>query len=94
MKRKLKSDMEQVSRFSEEEIARRAASDPDALPTDEAFWMRAVRAEHPAKKQNVTIRLSPGVLEFFKRQGPGYQTRINAVLERYVEIQENQIARR
>ncbi|MDQ7831712.1 MAG: hypothetical protein RDU30_08265 [Desulfovibrionaceae bacterium] len=46
--------MEQVSRFSEAEIARRAASDPDALPTDEAFWMRAVRAEHPAANPSAT----------------------------------------
>jgi len=54
MKQKLTSDMEQVSRFSEEEIARRAASDPDALPTDEAFWMRAVRAERPAANPSAT----------------------------------------
>jgi hypothetical protein len=57
MKRKLKSDMEQVSRFSEAEIARRAASDPDALPTDETFWMRAVWAEHPAANPSATVAL-------------------------------------
>jgi uncharacterized protein (DUF4415 family) len=88
MKRKLVSDLEKVSGLSDDEVMRQAVSDPDAQPTDEDFWLRTVRAEHPAGKRPVTIRLSPAVLDFFKRQGPGYQTRINAVLERYVELQD------
>jgi len=89
MKRKLKSDMERIAALSEEEIERAALSDPDAQPTDEAFWVRATRVEHPMKKQNINIRLSRKVVEYFKNQGPGYQTRINKVLETYVELQEH-----
>jgi len=33
----------------------------------------------------VTLRLDPDVLSFFRDQGRGYQTTINAVLRRYVE---------
>jgi len=89
MKQKLKSDLERVALLSEEDIEKAAASDPDALLTDEQFWLRATRVEHPLKKQNINIRLSPKVVDFFKKQGPGYQTRINQVLERYVELQEH-----
>jgi uncharacterized protein (DUF4415 family) len=42
----------------------------------------------PAPKRQTTLRLDPGVLDFFRAQGPGYQTRINAVLKRYVEAQK------
>lgn len=36
------------------------------------------------RKQQVTLRLSPAVLDHFKRGGPGWQTRINDVLEREI----------
>ncbi len=93
MKKKLKSDMERVARMSEEEITEAALSDPDALPTDESFWLRAAAVAHPMKKQSINIRLSPKVLEYFKKQGPGYQTRINNVLEKYIDLQEHREGR-
>ncbi len=37
------------------------------------------------KKEQVTIRLSPEVVEHFKSGGKGWQTRINQVLQEYVE---------
>ncbi|MGA2973945.1 MAG: BrnA antitoxin family protein [Spirochaetia bacterium] len=38
--------------------------------------------------RTITIRLDPAVYEWFKRPGPGYQTRINAVLRYYVHTQK------
>jgi len=35
-------------------------------------------------KRTITIRLDPDVYEWFQLPGPGYQTRINAVLKAYV----------
>ena len=35
-------------------------------------------------KQSTTIRLDADVLDFFKAQGKGWQTKINDVLHRYV----------
>lgn len=35
-------------------------------------------------KQQVTLRLAPDVVRYFKRSGTGWQTRLNAVLERHV----------
>lgn len=38
----------------------------------------------PEAKKQITLRLDPDVIEFFKAAGPGYQTRMNAVLRQYV----------
>ncbi len=44
------------------------------------------RAEwHPAPKKPVTLRVDADVLDWFKRQGRGYQTRINQLLRAYME---------
>lgn len=38
-------------------------------------------------KRQITIRLDQDVLDWFKAQGSGYQTRINAVLRSYVDAE-------
>lgn len=56
-------------------------------PDDDDFevdWSKAVLVEGPLKKP-VSLRLDPDILAHFKAQGPGYQTRINAVLRAYME---------
>ena len=39
----------------------------------------------PARKTSISLRIDAEVLEWFKAQGAGYQTRINAVLRAYRE---------
>ena len=41
----------------------------------------------PGPKRQITLRLDPDVLKFFRKQGRGYQTTINAVLRKYMEAQ-------
>jgi len=36
-------------------------------------------------KQQLTIRVDRDVLEWYRSQGPGYQTRINALLRAYMQ---------
>jgi uncharacterized protein (DUF4415 family) len=48
------------------------------------FWKKA-SVRIPRAKDAVTIRLDHDVLQWFKRHGKGYQTRINAVLRSYVQ---------
>jgi uncharacterized protein (DUF4415 family) len=36
-----------------------------------------------AGKTSISLRVDANVLEWFKAQGPGYQTRINAVLKAF-----------
>jgi uncharacterized protein (DUF4415 family) len=37
------------------------------------------------RKAAISLRLDPEVLDWFRTQGPGYQTRMNAVLRAYME---------
>ena len=39
-------------------------------------------------KSQITLRLDTEVLEWFKTQGRGYQTRINAILKSYKEAHD------
>ncbi len=56
----------------------------DDIPElDEAFFKNA-QIKLP-EKQSVTIRLDTDVLDWFKQQGKGYQTRINKLLRSYME---------
>jgi uncharacterized protein (DUF4415 family) len=57
----------------------------EALPSDD--WTSAVMPEQ-ARKKLISLRVDPAVLEFFKAQGPGYQTRMNAVLQAYMQVKK------
>ena len=54
----------------------------DIAELDEHFWTNA-RLENIDKTQPVTLRVKKSVLDIYKSQGKGYQTRMNAVLESY-----------
>ena len=56
---------------------------PRTLPQD---WARAVAHRGlpvPPRKQQIALRVDVDVLEWFKAQGDGYQTRMNAVLREF-----------
>ena len=80
-----RTDWERVDRMTEEELEAAIAADPDwrDMPAD---WHEAARPFYPRDaKRQVTLRLDPDILDWFRRQGPGYQTRINAALRAFVE---------
>jgi uncharacterized protein (DUF4415 family) len=80
-----RTDFPRVDAKTDEDIARDVAGDPDAAPifTDEMFdqaqWVE------PLKKTPISFRVDPDVLAFFKSEGAGYQSRMNAVLRAYME---------
>jgi len=81
MKKRIDSD----DRYTDAppEIAKAlAASEPveDDFPSPEELARELSRT--------ITIRLDPAVYEWFRQPGPGYQTRINAVLRYYVRTQK------
>jgi uncharacterized protein (DUF4415 family) len=39
----------------------------------------------PGPKKQVTLRIDPDVLTFFRKQGRGYQSVMNSVLRKYME---------
>jgi len=54
--------------------------------TPEMFAKGVVRRGlQPITKQQLTLRLDSDVIEWFKKQGSGYQTRMNALLRAYVK---------
>jgi uncharacterized protein (DUF4415 family) len=55
--------------------------------TPEMFARAVVRRglKPVAPKKQLTIRIDSDVLEWYRRQGPGYQTRINALLRAYMQ---------
>jgi uncharacterized protein (DUF4415 family) len=55
----------------------------DVTELDKAFFARAVL--WPGRKRQITLRVDPDVLKFFRRHGKGYQTVMNSVLRRYME---------
>ena len=50
----------------------------------EEFWKNAI-VVYPDRTTPVTLRVKKSVLEIYKAQGKGYQTRMNAVLESYAQ---------
>ena len=60
--------------------ARDEEIDDDIPELDESPWREAVFVE-PARTGRITLRVRRSVLEHFRAQGRGYQTRINRVLE-------------
>jgi len=56
----------------------------DSPELDDSFFTRPL-VELPKTKGTITIRVDQDVLEWFKSQGRGYQTRINALLRAYMK---------
>lgn len=56
----------------------------EALAAD---WADVALPEQTRKKL-ISLRVDPEVLDFFKAQGPGYQTRMNAVLTAYMQVKK------
>ncbi len=64
---------------------------PDAPEGEElgaAFWDNATVVE-PQGKKSVHLRIDADIYEYFKSQGKGHLTRMNAVLRSYVNAKQS-----
>jgi len=77
--------------MSEREIEKTSPAELADLPDD--FWVDAQVVE-PAPKHPISLRVDADVLEWFKTQGPRYQSRINAVLRSYMSQRRRTTKRR
>ena len=78
-------------RLEELENIPESAINPSDIPElDASFWEKAKLVE-PLTKQAISLRVDSDVLDWFKSQGKGYQSLMNAVLRSYVKhhIQNN-----
>ncbi len=78
------SPMTPARRRKLERLAARPDSEIDFSeipPLNESFWKNAVRNPfYRPVKQQLTVRLDADVVAWLRRQGKGYQTRLNRVL--------------
>ena len=81
--RRGKTDWAAVDALTDQEIESAILKDPDAVPLD-FDWSEAVLVI-PPKKKAISIRVDEDVLDYFKKDGSGYQRRMNAVLRSYMQ---------
>jgi uncharacterized protein (DUF4415 family) len=84
------TDWARVDAKTEEDLAADMASDPawDGVPEDwvsRAHMVSGALTRRPENKRQVTMRFDADILDYFKAQGRGWQSRMNAVLRGYVE---------
>jgi uncharacterized protein (DUF4415 family) len=79
------SNWERAAAMTEEELEAAIASDPDeaGMIVD---WSKGTMVL-PEPKAVLNMRVDRDILDYFKHQGKGYQSRINAVLRTFVEHQ-------
>jgi uncharacterized protein (DUF4415 family) len=68
-------------------------SDIPDMSDNDAFWENATVGWPPARKVHLSMRLDDEIVDYFKRDGRGYQSRINAVLRAYVQAQRKKEAK-
>jgi uncharacterized protein (DUF4415 family) len=78
-----RSDWTKAAAMTQEEIEADIASDPDEAGM--AVDWDSVTVKMPQPKADLHMRLDRDVLDYFRKTGKGYQTRINAILRSYVE---------
>jgi uncharacterized protein (DUF4415 family) len=84
MKKESKTDWETIKTMKDRDID---FSDVPELGDD--FFAEATL--WPGKKKQITIRLDPDVVDFFKKSGRGYQSSINAALRRYMDAHKRHL---
>ena len=77
-----RAKLARLRRVSDAEIGRTSPAELADLPAN--FWDEAELVA-PSPKRAISLRLDEDVLDWFRRSGPRYQTRMNAVLRMYVK---------
>jgi len=83
------TDWRRIDAMPDEAWKESVASDPDsAIPP--ADWTDIILGvpETVEPKKHINIRLDADVWRWFKAQGKGYQSKINAVLRAYMLVQQ------
>jgi uncharacterized protein (DUF4415 family) len=86
-----KADFFRMDRMSDEQIMRTSPPELADLPDD--FWRTAVLVV-PEPKVPISLRVDRDVLQWFREEGPRYQSRMNAVLRSYMEQSRRGVTRR
>ncbi len=81
------TDYDRLRRMTDEDID--FSDIPEVTP--EMFARGIVRRglKPVLRKKQLTLRIDSDVVDWYKKQGAGYQTRINSLLRAYMEEQAN-----
>ncbi|MFY9759575.1 MAG: BrnA antitoxin family protein [Xanthobacteraceae bacterium] len=79
-----RTDWDYLDRVTDAEIEAAMARDPAWADLKDVDWSEAVLVV-PPKKKAISIRVDEDVLDYFKKEGAGYQRRMNAVLRSYMQ---------
>ena len=79
------SDWARVDAMTDADIERAIDEDPDAAPRLDEEWFRNAEVGFAMSKVATSIRVDNDVMDWFKGQGRGWQTRMNAVLRAYAK---------
>jgi uncharacterized protein (DUF4415 family) len=74
-----KTDWKRLDAMSDDDI------DCSDIPPLDKAWFKGATLVIPQPKKPISLRIDPEIYTWFKRQGPRYQSRINAVLKAYME---------
>ena len=77
------TDWEKVKNMKDKEID--LADSPEVSMKMFAKGIVRRGLKTPTRKAQITLRIDDDVLEFFRKQGNGYQTKINALLRAYMD---------
>jgi uncharacterized protein (DUF4415 family) len=80
-----RTDWKRVDALTDEKIIQAIAEDPDTFEPEPEWLHRAMILRPGQAKIRVTAYFDQEVVEWFRAQGRGYQTRMNAVLRAYLE---------
>ena len=99
MKRKNTSHKSQTDRTDWNRVDKLRDKDIDLSDNPEVTAKMFAKAVLPkglkpvVRKTKFTLRIDEDVLTLFKKQGKGYQTRINSLLKAYKEAHQNESGR-
>lgn len=79
------TDWARVDAQTEDELVETIRADPDDEELEPGWVERAMVLRPAQSKERVTMWLDADVVQWFRKQGRGYQTRMNAVLRAYCE---------
>ena len=80
-----RTDWKRIDKLTDTDIDTAVAGDPDAAPALDAEWFADAELVLPERKQAISLRVDADVLRWYKSQGSGYLSRMNAILRQYAE---------
>jgi len=85
--KKSQTDWKRIDALTDEDIDLEETPEISAEKFARSIVRRGLKPV--SRKTQLTLRIDSDVLEFYKKQGAGYQTKINALLRAYMEAHES-----